>query len=298
MDFGFYIAIGMNLVIAVLVIISQRKNSSSFVKIEEELKKSQQIHTISMDSLGTTLKQMMQETSNDIENMNHSINTTQQDLKNILLENEQKRSNEVSSQISSMGDVKHTLNQVKTVIEENQRKDDENANQLTKQIQLTVSKIDEIHALNNAFEKTSIDIKNKINTQFEHILQTVNSLKIENYIEVNNMLNKYRKLEVEDKHFVQELGDYKILKIVDKATNEVTDITYENGLKKETRTFKNELPKYATEYENGVLKRGFELDDNGDILFEYEYNAIGEVATSIEYSYTNGTKKIKNKKQY
>jgi hypothetical protein len=197
-----------------------------------------------------------------------------------------------------MGDVKHTLNQVKTVIEENQRKDDENANQLTKQIQLTVSKIDEIHALNNAFEKTSIDIKNKINTQFEHILQTVNSLKIENYIEVNNMLNKYRKLEVEDKHFVQELGDYKILKIVDKATNEVTDITYENGLKKETRTFKNELPKYATEYENGVLKRGFELDDNGDILFEYEYNAIGEVATSIEYSYTNGTKKIKNKKQY
>jgi hypothetical protein len=112
------------------------------------------------------------------------------------------------------------------------------------------------------------------------------------------MLNKYRKLEVEDKHFVQELGDYKILKIVDKATNEVTDITYENGLKKETRTFKDDHLKYATEYENGLLKKGFELDENGDILFEYEYNAIGEVATSIEYSYTNGTKKIKNKKQY
>lgn len=266
MDLGFYIAVGMNLVIAVLVIISQRQNNASFVKIDEKLQKSKQTHTLAMETLGTTLKQILQETSDDIKNMHESVNATQQDLKNILSENEQKYN--------------------------------ENANQLNKQLQLVLSKIDEVYTLNNVFEKTSIDIKNKINTQFERILQTVNSLKIENYIEINNMINKYKKLEVEDAHFIQELGDYKIVRIVDKATNEVTDITYENGVKKETRTFQNDLLKYATEYENGVLNKGFEFDLNGDILFEYEYNAIGEIATSIEYGYTNGTKKIKNKKQY
>jgi hypothetical protein len=146
-------------------------------------------------------------------------------------------------------------------------------------------------------DKYSINIKSKIESNFSNMLQLVNNLRLDNLINVSNEISKYKEGTYEDKHFLQEVGHCKIIKLTDKNNGEVTHVYYdENGEKSHTETFDKDVLKYAMKYENGKLKNGVELNQNGEILFEYFYDDAEEVSKKIEYIYDEKAKLV-NKKE-
>jgi len=156
-------------------------------------------------------------------------------------------------------------------------------------------------SLTSNFEKYSLDNISKIDNYFENMVNLVKNLRLENLINASNSIAKYRNGIIEDKHFIQEVGFAKVVKIIDKKTNEITYVHYdEEGLKEFTETYLDKKLKYSTVYDkSGLLLKGFEYDKESKVIIEYEYDGAGEIDTKIEYEYDEtGTKLEKQKIKY
>lgn len=123
-------------------------------------------------------------------------------------------------------------------------------------------------------------------SNFEQLTSLVQTLRIDNAVELTNALCKHQELKVNTDDFVKYLGDCKVMKIEDKLTGQYTLITYENGLKTSTSTYAEESLKYQMFFdESGKAERGIELNAQGEIAFEYYYDKAGEVSKRIEFVY-------------
>jgi hypothetical protein len=123
---------------------------------------------------------------------------------------------------------------------------------------------------------------------FEQLTSQVQTLRIDNIVELTNALCKHQELTVNTNDFVKHLGDCKVLKIEDKLTGQYTLVTYENGLKTSTSTYAGESLKYQMFFdESGKAERGIELNAQGEIAFEYYYDKAGEVSKRIEFVYNS-----------
>jgi|GEM_PF-3293702 len=135
-------------------------------------------------------------------------------------------------------------------------------------------------------EEQTINTKNKFDSNFHNTIKIINNLRLDNLINVSNEIQKYTSMTISDENFIKELGHCKVLRVTDKATNDITDVFYENGIKTHTETLNDGILKYSMQYnENGLQTEGLEYNDQGDVSFAYEYDLAGEVTTKIEYQY-------------
>ena len=127
----------------------------------------------------------------------------------------------------------------------------------------------------------------------EQLSNLVQTLRIENIIDITNELSKHTELKVETTDFIKYLGDCKVLKIVDTHSGQITKVSYEDGIKKSTDTFADEKLKYQMFYdETGKAQRGIEFDKDGNATFEYVYDDAGEISKRIEFNYDEAGQEI------
>lgn len=144
----------------------------------------------------------------------------------------------------------------------------------------------EISELIKQVNQAAFDEKHQQISHFEQLTKQLNTLRIENIVEMTNELGKHNELKVDSDDFIKHLGDCKVVKIEDKHTGQVTQVYYENGVKRSTDTFAGEELKYQMFYnEFGKAERGVELNNQGNIAFEYIYDDAGEVSKRVEYAY-------------
>lgn len=154
---------------------------------------------------------------------------------------------------------------------------------LEKHSNTTDTKINEVLKIQ---DKNMINLKSKLENNFYNVVKLVHNLRLDNLINVSNEISKYKEGVYEDEHFLQEVGHCKIIKLTDKNSGEITNVYYdENGNKSYTETLSNDKLKYKMQYENGKLSNGAELNNDGDIVFEYFYDDAEEVNRKIEYIY-------------
>ncbi|QQX81375.1 hypothetical protein JK628_05790 [Shewanella sp. KX20019] len=141
----------------------------------------------------------------------------------------------------------------------------------------------------NAFSSKQEQLSN-----LAQLSSLVKTLRIENVIELTNELGKHNELKVETSDFIKHLGDCKVLKIEDIHSGQITQVYYENGIKRSTDTFAGKNLKYQMFYDaTGKAQRGIELDSEGNTTFEYIYDDAGEISKRIEFSYDGTGKKSK-----
>jgi hypothetical protein len=162
------------------------------------------------------------------------------------------------------------------------------------------SQNEKIDTLSRNLEKNQINYKNIQDSSFQNLVQLVNNIRLNNLVDISNELAKYKNGVIENKYFLQEIGDYKIMKFTDKKTHEVTEIYYDDkGHKSYTKTFVGKKLKYEMKFNKGVLKTGLEYNDKNQVIFAYEYDEAGEVSMKIEYEYNkSGKKSEKNRRKY
>ncbi|WP_041671860.1 hypothetical protein [Sulfurospirillum barnesii] len=130
------------------------------------------------------------------------------------------------------------------------------------------------------------NITNLVQSTFHTISQQILNLKIDNYVNTANKTLNSKEHIYENEFFTQEFGHCKIVKIIDKKDNSITNVYYnENGGKSYTETFNENILTYSAHYQDDRLHRGCEYDSHANLLFEYFYNEIGEVTKRIEYFY-------------
>jgi len=188
--------------------------------------------------------------------------------------------------INEMG--KHITKQLQNIREENQ----------TKLNEVQTSITDNVKALEK--EQKTIAFKNQQDnlSNLEQLSSFVNTLRINNLIELTNALAKHQALSVETEDFIKVLGDCKVLTLKDKHSGQTTEIHYENGIKVSSDTFADDTLKYQMFYsESGNAEKGVELDANGNIIFEYLYDDAGEISKKIESEYDQAGNKINQKEK-
>lgn len=160
--------------------------------------------------------------------------------------------------------------------------------------------VQEINELLKQVNQAAFDEKHQQLTHFEQLTKQLHTLRIENIVEMTNELGKHNELKVDSSDFIKHLGDCKVVKIEDKHTGQVTQVYYENGIKRSTDTFAGEELKYQMFYnESGKAERGIELNSQGNIAFEYIYDDAGEIGKRFEYSYDElGNQKDKQEVSY
>jgi restriction endonuclease S subunit len=131
----------------------------------------------------------------------------------------------------------------------------------------------------------------KLENKVESLKDVIKHIRLDNLISFNNELAKYREGIYEDEYFIQEVGDCKIFKIIDKMNGETTHVSYDDFARTSaTKTYKDDILKYSMEYTEGILSEGTEYRDDGQISYTYEYDMAGEIKSKIEYHYDgNGT---------
>lgn len=132
--------------------------------------------------------------------------------------------------------------------------------------------------------KIAFDTNQKQLSNFENLSSILQSIRVDNLIELTNELAKHKDLTVESEDFVKKLGDCKVLTIEDKFTGQITNVFYENGIKRSTDTFSGEHLKYQMYFDDaGKPQKGVEFDLDGNVIFEYLYDGAGEVQSRVEH---------------
>lgn len=135
---------------------------------------------------------------------------------------------------------------------------------------------EQVHKINDVLDGLKIDIQKQIN-----------HTRLSNIIHFTTEIAKYRNGVYEDKYFIQEVGECKIFKIIDKKMNEITNIYYQDNLKSFTETFLANKLKHKMYYAEGLLVTAKDFDVNGNIVVSYEYDEAGEISSKTEYEYDN-----------
>ncbi|WP_371377693.1 hypothetical protein [Thalassotalea aquiviva] len=159
---------------------------------------------------------------------------------------------------------------------------------------------------NNAIQKLqesnktlSFERKQDWHSGLEQLTSLIASLRIENLIEITNELAKHQELSVDTDEFTKQLGDCKVLKITDKHSGQVTEVFYENGIKRSSDTFDGDLLKYQMFFnEDGKPEKGLEFDKQERIIFEYLYDDAGEIHQRTDVTYDENGNKSEQVKAY
>lgn len=151
-------------------------------------------------------------------------------------------------------------------------------------------------------DQTTVAFKNKQEnlSNIEQLTSLINSLRVNNLIELTNELAKHQELTIETDEFVKQLGDCKVLKLEDKHSGQVTQIYYDDGMKRSSDTFSGDVLKYQMFYNAlGKAEKGLELDTMGNVIFEYIYDDAGEISKKVEFLYDeSGSKTGQEEKSY
>ncbi len=137
-----------------------------------------------------------------------------------------------------------------------------------------------------AIENSNARIEVSFNNKIQQLQCAIKYLKLDNLLNTSNEVANCKENICENEHFVQQFGYCKIVKITDKHSGEVTQVSYDEfGRKSSTQTYSGGVLRYAMEYEDDRLARGIEYGLGGEISFEYEYDEADEIAKKIEYIY-------------
>jgi len=127
----------------------------------------------------------------------------------------------------------------------------------------------------------------------EQLTSQIQSLRADNLVSLTNELAKHQDLTIENVDFVKQLGDCKVTKIKDKHSGQISHIHYQNGLKQRSDTYAGEQLKYQMHFdETSKAQQGLEFDEQGNCIFEYHYNAAGEIEQRIENRFDDNGKQI------
>lgn len=138
-------------------------------------------------------------------------------------------------------------------------------------------------------DKYNINIQSKLDNHNFNITKLVSQLRIDNFINFSEEINKSKQASYENEYFL------KIIKFIDKKTGDITKVFYnDDGEKDYTETYNNENKLILSmRYEKGKLKLGKEFDKNGNEIFEYFYDDVEEISKKIEYVYDKNLEFIK-----
>lgn len=151
------------------------------------------------------------------------------------------------------------------------------------------------------YKQNKDSVVERLNWVKENTERQVNLLRLDNVISLTNEVGKYVEGKIEDDIFIKNIGYFRISKLIDKESGDVTVVYYDDeGVKTHTETFNcNNKLKYAAEYEKGKLSHGIEYNETGKVIFEYEYDGSGEINSRTEYVYNqNGDLNNKMEKKY
>lgn len=128
--------------------------------------------------------------------------------------------------------------------------------------------------------------------QLEQLTTQIQKLRTDNLVSLTNELAKHQELTLETDDFLKKLGDCKVTQIEDKHSGQVTQVYYENGIKRSSDTFAGDDLRYQMTFNDyGKPVKGTEFNDKGNVIFEYIYDDAGEISKRIEMTYDqSGTK--------
>lgn len=220
---------------------------------------------------------------------------------------------QLSSQAARINDFEESLklveeNITKEVIElddklKNQLSDfDKSQKSTATELQTTTEQCSQaaIDTINESFasfnkRQAAYSFKNKQENlaNFEQLTTLVQNLRVDNLVELSNELARHQDLSVENSEFVKSLGDCKVTRIKDKYSGQVTQIYYENNIKRSSDTFVGDTLKYQMFYNaTGKPERGLEFNSTGLPIFEYCYDETGEVESQTAFEYDEAGKQV------
>ncbi|NQZ04687.1 hypothetical protein [Idiomarina sp.] len=127
----------------------------------------------------------------------------------------------------------------------------------------------------------------------EQLTSLIQTLRVSNLVELSNELARHQDLTIENEEFVKCLGDCKVTRVEDKYSGQITQIYYENNIKRSSDTYAGDLLKYQMFYSaSGKPQRGLELNSAGQPIFEYLYDETGEVESQTEFEYDDAGKQV------
>lgn len=145
--------------------------------------------------------------------------------------------------------------------------------------------------LEKELKTQSFRTKQERTSAFEQLSSLIQTIRIENLSEITSSIAKSKNLKISTSDFEKDLGDCKVVQMIDKHTGQVTRFNYEKGVKRSSDTLAGDLLKYQMLFDDeGKVSKGIEFNDNGDIAFEYEYDKAGEIGKRNEYIYSSKTK--------
>ncbi|QFR49386.1 hypothetical protein FJR48_06460 [Sulfurimonas lithotrophica] len=148
------------------------------------------------------------------------------------------------------------------------------------------SQFKELDENNTSMTKKVENLQSNIDSSFVATQKSLQHIRLDNIINFHTELAKYKNGIYEDDHFIQEVGECKVLKLVDKKTNETTNIYYEGGIKNFTETFADNCIKHKMYYsKDGSLLKGEDFNKAGSLVFSYQYDEAGEISSKTEYIY-------------
>lgn len=153
---------------------------------------------------------------------------------------------------------------------------------------------EQLITLKQLSELSKFTSKQSITSLLEQLTTQVQKLCADNLVSLTNELAKHQELEINTDDFIKKLGDCKVTQIEDKHSGQITQIHYQNNVKRRSDTFSGDKLKYQMEYnEGGKPNVGREFDSIGNIIFEYIYDDAGEINKRVETLYDQTGKQTK-----
>jgi hypothetical protein len=141
-------------------------------------------------------------------------------------------------------------------------------------------------------EKSEFTNRQERIAQLEQLTTQIQKLRADNLVSLINELAKHQELTLETDDFLKKLGDCKVTQIEDKHSGQITQVYYENGIKRSSDTYAGDNLRYQMLFnEDGKPVKGSEFDDQGNLIFEYIYDDAGEISKRIETTYDQSGKK-------
>ncbi len=242
------------------LMLSAIKKHSELLSSNEQLKETiEQQAKISLDMIGKVNEQIDS-------SINQSSDACLAELQTLASSNKQ-------AQISTL-----------EAIEQQAKSATEMMVKVNDQIHLSVNQNSE--ACSSEFQELAFTNKQAQVSQVEVITNLVQSLRVDNLVELTNDICKKNNLTIENSDFIKKLGDCKVLQIEDKHSGQLTHINYENGIKVSSNTFSGDRLKYRMDYSpEGKMLKGIEFNKDQTINFEYKYDEAGEIGQKTEYKY-------------
>ena len=147
----------------------------------------------------------------------------------------------------------------------------------------------------DCIQNGTAELKSTHEQHLSQLLSFISSLRIENIADLTNALVQKNGLQVETNDMVQFFDDCKVSKALDKNTGQLTTFIYTNGIKSLSETFADGKLKYQMEFSSlGKPIKGTELNDEGNLVFEYHYDEAGEILKRLDFTYDSIGEKRKS----